>query len=74
MRKSFKKKVTLAGFIAKLKHELYIKNVEIIISKFNKQKFENAELKKLSKSTEKQLDYNIHLLNDKKEEVNKREL
>ena len=73
MRKSFKKKVTLAGFIAKLKNELYIKNVEII-SKFNKQKFENAELKKLSKSTEKQLDYNIHLLNDKKEEVNKREL
>ena len=73
MRKSFKKKVTLAGFIAKLKNELYIKNAEII-SKFNKQKFENAELKKLSKSTEKQLDYNIHLLNDKKEEVNKREL
>ena len=66
-------KSKLAGFSSKLKNELYVKNVEIM-SKFNKQKFENAELKKLSKNTEKQLDDNIRLLNDKKEEVNKREL
>ena len=63
----------LAGFSSKLKNELYVKNVEIM-SKFNKQKFENTELKKISKNTEKQLDDNIRLLNDKKEEVNKREL
>jgi hypothetical protein len=44
------------------------------MSKFNKQQNENAELKKISKNTEKQLDENIRLLNDKKEEVNKREL
>ena len=36
------------------------------MSKFNKQKHENAELKKISKNTEKQLDDNIRLLNDKK--------
>ena len=66
-------KSKLAGFSSKLKNELYIKNVEIM-SKFNKQQNENAELKKISKNTEKQLDENIRLLNDKKEEVNKREL
>ena len=66
-------KSKLAGFSSKLKNELYVKNVEIM-SKFNKQKYENAELKKISKNTEKQLDDNIRLLNDKKEEVNKREL
>ena len=66
-------KSKLAGFSSKLKNELYIKNVEIM-SKFNKQQNENAELKKISKSTEKQLDENIRLLDDKKEEVNKREL
>ena len=66
-------KSKLAGFSSKLKNELYIKNV-VIMSKFNKQQNENAELKKISKSTEKQLDENIRLLNDKKEEVNKREL
>jgi hypothetical protein len=66
-------KSKLAGFSSKLKNELYIKNVEIM-SKFNKQQNENAELKKISKSTEKQLDDNIRLLNDKKEEVNKKEL
>ena len=65
-------KSKLAGFSSKLKNELYVKNVEIM-SKFNKQKYENAELKKISKNTEKQLDDNIRLLNDKKEEVNKRE-
>ena len=63
----------LAGFSSKLKNELYVKNVEIM-SKFNKQKHENTELKKISKNTEKQLDENIRQLNDKKEEVNKREL
>ena len=70
---SLQEKSKLAGFSSKLKNELYVKNVEIM-SKFNKQKHENAELKKLSKNTEKQLDDNIRLLNDKKEEVNKREL
>ena len=44
------------------------------MSKFNRQQHENEELKKVSKNTEKQLDDNIRLLNDKKEEVNKREL
>ena len=43
------------------------------MSKFNKQQNENAELKKISKNTEKQLDNNIKLLNDKKEEVTKKE-
>ena len=43
------------------------------MSKFNKQQNENAELRKISKNTEKQLDNNIKLLNDKKEEVNKKE-
>jgi hypothetical protein len=38
-------KSKLAGFSSKLKNELYIKNVEIM-SKFNKQQNENAELKK----------------------------
>ena len=70
---SLQEKSKLAGFSSKLKNELYVKNVEIM-SKFNKQKHENAELKKISKNTEKQLDDNIRLLNDKKEEVNKREL
>ena len=65
-------KSKLAGFSSKLKNELYIKNVEIM-SKFNKQQNENAELRKISKNTEKQLDNNIKLLNDKKEEVNKKE-
>ena len=66
-------KSKLAGFSSKLKNELYIKNVEIM-SKFNKQQNENADLRKVSKNTEKQLDDNIRLLNDKKEEVNKKEL
>ena len=70
---SLQEKSKLAGFSSKLKNELYVKNVEIM-SKFNKQKYENAELKKISKNTEKQLDDNIRKLNDKKEEVNKREL
>ena len=65
-------KTKLAGFSSKLKNELYIKNVEIM-SKFNKQQNENVELKKISKNTEKQLDNNIKLLNDKKEEVSKKE-
>jgi len=65
-------KSKLAGFSSKLKNELYIKNVEIM-SKFNKQQNENAELRKISKNTEKQLDNNIKLLNDKKEEVSKKE-
>ena len=69
----YQEKSKLAGFSSKLKNELYVKNVEIM-SKFNKQKHENAELKKISKNTEKQLDDNIRQLNDKKEEVNKREL
>ena len=71
--KNLQEQSKLAGFNSKLKNELYVKNVEIM-NKFNKQKHENAELKKLSKNTEKQLDDNIRLLNDKKEEVNKREL
>jgi len=66
-------KSKLAGFSTKLKNELYVKNVEIM-SKFNKQQNENAELKKVSKNTEKQLDDNIRLLNEKKEEVNKKDL
>ena len=44
------------------------------MKKYNKKKHENTELKKISKNTEKQLDENIRQLNDKKEEVNKREL
>ena len=60
-------KSKLEQFNSKLKNELYIKNVEIM-SKFNKQQNENSELKKISKNTEKQLDNNIKLLNDKKEE------
>jgi hypothetical protein len=43
------------------------------MAKFNKQQNENVELKKISKNTEKQLDNNIKLLNDKKEEVTKKE-
>ena len=69
---NLQEKNKLAGFSSKLKNELYIKNVEIM-SKFNKQQNENAELKKISKNTEKQLDNNIKLLNDKKEEVSKKE-
>ena len=69
---NLQEKSKLAGFSSKLKNELYIKNVEIM-SKFNKQQNENAELKKISKNTEKQLDNNIKLLNDKKEEVTKKE-
>ena len=65
-------KSKLEQFNSKLKNELYIKNVEIM-SKFNKQQNENSELKKISKNTEKQLDNNIKLLNDKKEEVTKKE-
>ena len=65
-------KSKLAGFSSKLKNELYIKNVEIM-SKYNKQQNENAELRKISKTTEKQLDNNIKLLNDKKDEVYKKE-
>ena len=63
----------LAGFSSKLKNELYIKNIEIM-SKFNNQQKENEELKRISKNNEKQLDENIKKLNDKREEVNKREL
>ena len=65
-------KSKLAGFSSKLKNELYIKNVEIM-SKFNKQQNENVELRKISRITEKQLDNNIKLLNDKKNEVTKKE-
>ena len=49
-----------------------VKNVEIM-SKFNKQQNENVELRKISRITEKQLDNNIKLLNDKKNEVTKKE-
>ena len=69
---NLQEKRKLAGFSSKLKNELYIKNVEIM-AKFNKQQNENVELKKISKNTEKQLDNNIKLLNDKKEEVSKKE-
>ena len=69
---NLQEKSKLASFSSKLKNELYIKNIEIM-SKFNKQQNENSELKKISKNTEKQLDNNIKLLNDKKEEVYKKE-
>ena len=63
---ALEEKSKLAGFSSKLKNELYVKNVEIM-SKFNKQRYENTELKKISKNNEKQLDENIRQLNDKKE-------
>ena len=70
---SLQEKSKLAGFSSKLRNQLYLKNVEIM-SKFNKQQIENGELKEMSKNIEKELDENIHLLQNREKEIKKNQL
>lgn len=70
---TLQEKTILSGFSSKLKNELYRKNTEIL-SGYNRQQVDIADLKANSKSTEKELEESIRLLEHYEKELTKQKI